>query len=235
MGRFAKRVPLDFAWPIDKVWSGYEMPDRLSGARCADCDLGLTAEGAWLQKLGYVLAGLADDFEDAQRDRHMHPYLTGLRDISYGGSKFDRPGEKFGELVDGLAEDPAHAGGSIFGRDVHAAARSLRAAAGLPDDWGICPTCKGEGQVEVYPGQSAEADAWEPTEPPVGDGWQMWSNTGDPCPTSPVFITPEELADWCESNDTIYGHYTAPSSKWLSIILGDDAASVEIAPGVIVM
>jgi hypothetical protein len=61
-----------------------------------------------------------------------------------------------------------------------------------------CSSCNGTGSQEVYPGQRAEAEAWERTEPPEGDGWQLWQTVSDG-PISPVFATPEELARWMAS------------------------------------
>ena len=87
----------------------------------------------------------------------------------------------------------------------------------------------------MYPGQRAEAEAWEPTDPPTGDGWQLWETTSEGSPSSPVFATAEALADWCETGATVFGSHRAPRDQWLRIILGDDFAHVEIAPGVIVM
>lgn len=38
MGRKARRVPLDFKWPLNKTWSGYFMPDYLREIGCEACD-----------------------------------------------------------------------------------------------------------------------------------------------------------------------------------------------------
>jgi hypothetical protein len=38
MGREIKRVPLDFDWPLDKVWAGFLRPERLSEEQCLHCD-----------------------------------------------------------------------------------------------------------------------------------------------------------------------------------------------------
>jgi hypothetical protein len=59
-----------------------------------------------------------------------------------------------------------------------------------------CATCQGHASIEAYPGQRAEAEAWEPTDPPEGDGWQLWETTSEGSPMSPVFATPEQLAGW---------------------------------------
>ncbi|MET9339248.1 hypothetical protein [Nonomuraea sp. NPDC003804] len=60
----------------------------------------------------------------------------------------------------------------------------------------ICPTCGGYGSVEAYPGQRAEAEAWERTEPPAGQGWQFWETVSEGSPLSPVFATSDELVTW---------------------------------------
>lgn len=38
MGRSVKRVPLDFNWPLDEVWSGYVRPDLFDEKQCEECD-----------------------------------------------------------------------------------------------------------------------------------------------------------------------------------------------------
>lgn len=104
---------------------------------------------------------------------------------------------------------------------------------GVPE---VCLVCEGHGSVERWSGQRAEAEAWEPVEPPEGDGWQMWETTSEGSPMSPVFATPEELAAWlAETGASMFGGTTATKDHWLSIITGEDFAHVEIAPGVVVM
>lgn len=68
-----------------------------------------------------------------------------------------------------------------------------------------CATCGGYGSLEAYPGQRAEAEAWEPTEPPTGDGWQLWETVSEGSPISPVFGSAEELAHWMSSPDYVWG------------------------------
>lgn len=69
--------------------------------------------------------------------------------------------------------------------------------AGQPES---CPDCNGHGSHERYPGQRAEAEAWEAIEPPTGEGWQLWETTSEGSPKSPVFATGEELAQWMSRN-----------------------------------
>ncbi len=99
----------------------------------------------------------------------------------------------------------------------------------------LCSHCEGHGSVERWPGQRAEAEAWEAVEPPTGDGWQMWEDTSEGSPISPVFDTPAALAEWLAIHETTFGSARATPAEWLRIITGEDFAHVEVAPGVIVM
>jgi hypothetical protein len=96
-----------------------------------------------------------------------------------------------------------------------------------------CSECDGNGDIARWTGQREEAEAWEPIEPPAGDGWQMWETTSEGSPTSPVFATPEELAEWCATGTTVFGNSQADAAEWLRIITGEDFAHVTVAPGVI--
>ncbi len=64
---------------------------------------------------------------------------------------------------------------------------------GVPE---LCARCGGHGSIEKYEGQRAEAEAWERTEPPVGDGWQLWETVSEGSPISPVFAAADGLASW---------------------------------------
>ncbi|HEY2088616.1 MAG TPA: hypothetical protein VGH54_21675 [Mycobacterium sp.] len=88
-----------------------------------------------------------------------------------------------------------------------------------------CPTCGGHGTTEAYEGQRAEAEAWEPAEPPAGDGWQLWETTTEGSPKSPVFATAEELAAWCEGNATAFADIRWTREEWLRSFTGGDTGS----------
>jgi len=64
-----------------------------------------------------------------------------------------------------------------------------------------CDACAGHGSHEAYPGQRAEAEAWERSEPPAGEAWQEWETTSEGSPISPVFSSAEELASWMSNPD----------------------------------
>jgi hypothetical protein len=88
-----------------------------------------------------------------------------------------------------------------------------------------CPACHGHGSTEKYPGQRAEAEAWEPVEPPAGDGWQLWETTSEGSPKSPVFATAEGLAAWCEGNATAFADIRWTRDEWLRSFLGGETSA----------
>lgn len=55
-------------------------------------------------------------------------------------------------------------------------------------------------------------------DPPTGDGFQLWGNTTEGGPRSPVFGTAEELAEWCAENDTVFADIKATKAEWLKMI-----------------
>lgn len=57
-----------------------------------------------------------------------------------------------------------------------------------------CPHCAGNGVIWDSPEDEQAAEAWEPSDPPAGDGYQIWETVSEGSPISPVFATPEELA-----------------------------------------
>lgn len=62
-----------------------------------------------------------------------------------------------------------------------------------------CSKCAGHGSFEAYPGQREEAEKWEMTEPPAGEGWQVWETVSEGSPISPVFADREGLIRWLMS------------------------------------
>lgn len=216
MGREIKRVALDFDTPIGTVWQGFLMPERLHEAPCpavdVDCFNGFTASRAWVHSVAYLLLMLDDDRRDQERGRPMHPYFHSLEIHPHYSREWyeqhglftrtlPRPGADIVAFGTGLA---GREGGWLGhdGCDQWTAEKSVIRAAGLdPDTWGICQKCGGRASVEAYSGQREEAEAWEPQEPPVGDGWQLWETVSEGSPVGPVFATAEELARWLGTDE----------------------------------
>lgn len=53
MGRQVRRVPLDFDWPLNKIWDGFLTPDRFDEEKCPDCKNGYSPQARHLYDLWY--------------------------------------------------------------------------------------------------------------------------------------------------------------------------------------
>lgn len=100
--------------------------------------------------------------------------------------------------------------------DAWAAIKKLGQLAGLPDGWRTCAHCDGDG---VDPENKVAYEAWTPTEPPAGDGYQIWETVSEGSPISPVFATPEELARWMAGKQWGADHGSSYET-WLKFITG---------------
>lgn len=242
MGREVRRVPLDFDWPMNKVWEGFLTPDRLLEDRCPDCRRGYTWAREWIETLTNRIDMLASDVGDQDRGRPMHPWLAedqypATTDFEYdehrrlvATPKVMRPSRDILELIAGLTgEDEKRLLGPLRGSS-YGIQKKLIEAAGLdPNTWGICPTCKGHATLEKYEGQRAEAEAWERTDPPEGDGWQLWETVSEGSPISPVCATSDELAAWM--SDPARGDRWVPQEVAAKFIAEGWAPSFISGPG----
>jgi hypothetical protein len=91
-------------------------------------------------------------------------------------------------------------------------------AEGLPD---TCANCDGEGEIWPSKEEKEKYETWEKTDPPKGEGYQMWETTSEGSPISPVFSTAEKLAyylmDIGIDKDTTYG-------AWLKFIKAEGSS-----------
>jgi hypothetical protein len=93
--------------------------------------------------------------------------------------------------------------------------------------YGECECCNGDGEIWFSDEIKELAENWEGYEPPMGDGYQMWENTSEGSPQSPVFETLDELCDWCTENASIFGTNNFVSKEtWLKC-LGHDEVLIE--------
>lgn len=146
----------------------------------------------WLETVTHLLLMLGDDVTGNQNcGRDLHPYLASL-------GPYRRPSADMVELTTGLAgRAPGFMGHDCCDR--WSATKKIVAAAGLPETWGICQACQGHGDVGTPEERQARED-WQGSEPPSGDGWQLWETTTAGSPISPIFATAEELAVWISQN-----------------------------------
>ena len=121
-----------------------------------------------------------------------------------------------------------------FGHDSINSSVVIRAKCERENQPLVCAHCEGHGSAEAYPGQRADAEAWQPTAPPTGDGYQLWQTVSEGGPVSPVFVTPEELADWIRTEGSKFDGSTTPRDALIRWINNDghSAGSFVIADGV---
>lgn len=229
MSREVKRVALGFDWPLRKRWEGYLTPERLYGEPCQHCHGGETWASRWLYLMCNRINMLASDVRDQEQGKPMHPWLaddqhppvvwteSGAREGWPTGSRYDvmRPSADIVDLLAGIAGvDPAEVGG-FLGRNTEYDLYKAIVKASALESWGACSHCEGHGEHEQYPGQRAEREAWEPHDPPQGDGWQLWESVSEGSPVSPVFATAEELVQWLTTSEG--GAAAGPSRRPMTI------------------
>lgn len=213
--REAKRVPLDFDHPLNEVWPGYLMGPEFDWPSCPKCEGdGYSREAQAIANTFYShQIGGPNAKALAWGDKLGQAEVDHL--IEEGRLRVWRDGEYHAEprtAADVNAEQ--RAGG--FG--AHDAINRMILVEFRCERLGIerlCAHCGGYGDVATYE-QRAAADEWQLTEPPEGDGWQLWETTSEGSPVSPVFETPEALADWCADNATWFGDMRWPAEKWLA-------------------
>jgi len=283
MGREIRRVPLDFSWPVDRVWDGYLMPDDLRPDTCSRCD-----------GTGYndATRAIREDFYDfARTGRRWCDAITQdevaalvrrgrLMDFTHRAASPERPsrlltkrmakkmtgadekglrrrmergdvvreGAKY-RVVDGwlrrsmrhvpTAEevnatnrhgDPRY---SAFGsHDSINAWILLETRARRMGVWGRCPRCKGHGHLFRDAAHERAYDTWRPTDPPTGEGYQLWETVTEGSPQSPVFERPEGLARWLAANSRdLSGSPESRYLGWMEFILGPGWAPSLVVDG----
>jgi hypothetical protein len=60
----------------------------------------------------------------------------------------------------------------------------------------MCDKCGGEGVIWTSAEDKAKYESWKASDPPVGEGWQLWETVSEGSPITPVFATSEELIDY---------------------------------------
>lgn len=220
MGRTLRRVPMDFDWPMEKLWEGYINPyrDPCPAQAVRTCVGGYSSTYEWLHSVVRMLLLLGDDarFEDAPKSPSRmfpHPYLMSILATACV-SETPRMTKELTRVSTFLAgRKPSIMGHD--GLDGYSATLKIGKLAGLKKGWHVCSVCKGTG---IDPAIQAQHDAWKPTDPPTGDGFQLWCTTSTGAPLSPVFASLEELCGWCENNATTFARHRATAAEWQKML-----------------
>lgn len=249
MGRVLKRVPLWFDYPLDTVWEGYLCPFR--SLPCPECKgRGESPEvralydrwygndrppkwhslpyqnrrwnkRAWNNNLSkkdvqaLLEANRLWDFTRVPLNRVQREIVR--RKMAAGENSWlpthngyrPTPEEVNRWNRTGMGHDSVNAYVVITAK-----AKRL----GLPTQ---CAHCNGEGEFWPSEEVKAQAEAWTPSEPPEGEGYQLWETTSEGSPQSPVFATLDELCAWCAEHATTFGSFHAGAEQWKQMLEAD--------------
>lgn len=225
--RTLKRVPLDFAAPLDKVWEGYINPYP-GPLTCNLCD------GS-----GYNTATkqIADEFYDHDGDGSRRWCDSITQDEVQALADEDRlkhfthtwkQDEGWERREDGYipTADEVNAyqrRGGLGGHDAINRFILIEARAKRLGVFGKCPVCDGEGTLP-HPNEAIRKlhKEWKEYEPTTGAGYQLWETTSEGSPVSPVFTSAEELADWCAEHATIFASEKTSRENWFKMFVGEE-------------
>ena len=92
------------------------------------------------------------------------------------------------------------------------------ACTGRGDDASLaCSRCDGNGEIPSTP----EAEAWRSTEPPTGDGYQIWETTSEGSPVTPVFANLDDLCAYAAEHCTVFASIKTTAAEWRRMIDAD--------------
>lgn len=172
--RAVKRVATTFTWPSGQTWAGYVNPWPGPVACTACLTTGLDAETLRLALRFQSWARRLTKAESAEMTRQ-----------GFSAKELEN-------LKKGIASS-----------DMQRALVEIRAR--RKGHLGECVVCAGSGfapnpnpaVISLYHGVDLY-ESWIPTDPPAGEGWQVWDGA-DGAPLSPVCASASALAAWCVS------------------------------------
>lgn len=81
-----------------------------------------------------------------------------------------------------------------------------------------CARCAGSAKIWPTPDIQKQCDEWEPTEPPTGDGYQLWQDCSEGSPVSPVFTTLDDLCAWAADHEHTFAAFKATAEEWKKML-----------------
>jgi len=193
MGREIKRVALDFNWPMSKVWEGYVYPPD-GTSPCVTCHrTGYSRMGMALDSLTNEVTFLPNDSSKLTSSERTFMYaLEKAVDPEQFASAQKHYGPDYLPYVYGGGRSQCTNARTL----VYDLMKHLSSSLGLSmEETFLCSVCKGSGNQIVDKDQHEKAEQWTRTEPPAGEGWQVWETVSEGSPITPVFATSEALVD----------------------------------------
>mgnify|MGYP001596464995 CR=1 FL=1 len=237
MGRLLKRVPVNFDYPKGQIWKGYVNPYR--GLDCHTCEgTGFSKEYKELQDKWYSLDNWEPVCLSSGRSWNKNAWHNNLsqQDVDWLAENNDlwdftrvplNEDQKENCFPNGWTKE--HNGYKPTAEEVNEWSRSKPGA--HISEYGLikhilktqrkphtCRICKGSGKIWQTPEIKKAHDRWKDFEPPEGDAFQLWENTSEGSPQSPVFKTLDELCEWAETSATTFGSSTATKEEWKKML-----------------
>lgn len=194
MSRQIKRLPLSFNWPMGIPWKGYHHP--YSPQPCKACSgSGNNPE----------YKNIKDQINHLDK-RWLYKLTQDEVQALYDAGRLDKSKPCPSVKDVNVSPDPIN-------QFICVQARAKRFGISLDP----CGLCDGHGHLwpeDKYIKLSAD---WERIEPPIGEGYQLWSNEA---PASPVYDNIEALAEWLVENDvSTFGKEMTGYRAWLRFIV----------------
>lgn len=250
MGRVLKQVPLNFKWEIGKLWSGYINPH--DSHECAKCEgLGWSREFKLLENEWYCFENaqyLPNPFRKTSR-YNINAWSNNLTqedvqalidadrlwDFTRVALNDEHRAIIHKEIENGKNSWLPFNNGYIptakevndwnlkgFGHDSLNCSIVIKAKLEKNNLSYLCDICDGEGHDWKDEASKNRYENWEDYNPPVGDGFQLWTTTTEGHPMTPVFKSLELLCQFCEDeNISVFGKSTTTKEKWMNMLKGD--------------
>lgn len=250
MGRELKRVPLNFQWEINELWSGYINPHKRH--KCKEC------EGVgWSKEYNE----LKDKWYSGDNPQYKpNPFREGFR---YNSTAWNNNLEqedvdaliKAGRLMDftrvpindeqkEIVKQKIADGGNSWlpydngykptpkevnewnlkgmGHDSINCSVVIKARLAKEGKSHLCPNCNGTGDNWQHEKAKELYENWQDYDPPTGEGFQLWTTTSEGSPMTPVFKSLDDLCEYCEKEKvSVFGSNTATKEEWMDMLKKD--------------
>ena len=250
MGRELKRVPLDFQWEVNKLWCGYINPHKVH--ECTDCSgngyskeyqrlsdewYGWNTENykpnpfrkdcrynasAWSHNLtkedvkallkadrlwDFTRVPITDEQKEIVRQKKAN---GGNSWLPFCNGYVPTPEEVNEWNLKGMGHDGCNAWYCITAR----LKREKKNAK--------CSSCNGSGENWQHPKAKKLYKNWKSYDPPIGEGFQLWTTTNEGSPMTPVFDSLEKLCEYCEEEKvSVFASNTATKEEWFKMLNQD--------------
>lgn len=81
-----------------------------------------------------------------------------------------------------------------------------------------CSVCSGSGRHWPSQALKKQHEGWKNYDPPAGDGYQLWEDTSEGSPITPVFETLNELCEYAAEHCSTFGSQKTTAEQWRGML-----------------